>query len=115
MIDADGATLPDAAGKGRHLMALAVAQGSHDPQGATVAMLAVAGSLPADLRAQVTSIGAGTATDVTLQVTDKKGAKRTVVWGGASDADLKAKVVRTLLGKPAAVIDVSSPVAPVTR
>ena len=38
-----------------------------------------------------------------------------VVWGDTRDAELKGDVVQALIPQPGSVIDVSSPVAPVTR
>lgn len=140
IVDAEGVTLPAAAGRGAHLTPLTVGAGSKDSGSATRAMLAVLAALPADLRSQVTGITATTASDVTLTIrtgsadgkdaTSKEaGAKadaskdaktpapatKQVVWGDPDDSAVKAKVTAALLDRPGTVIDVSSPVAPVTR
>lgn len=63
-------------------------------------------SLPADLRAQLTGVSAGTADDVTLTLNSGL----TVVWGSAEKSALKALVLeKALAAKPdAATVDVSS-------
>ncbi|PWH06794.1 cell division protein [Brachybacterium endophyticum] len=113
ILDADGVVLPKAAGKGEDLIPMKVA-GKGDPASVSRAMLGVLGSLPEDMRSSVTGIKASSPDDVTLSV-DVKGTKKTIVWGNADDSALKAKVARTLLDQPGSEIDVTSPVAPVTR
>ncbi|MCS6712405.1 FtsQ-type POTRA domain-containing protein [Brachybacterium sp. EF45031] len=133
ILDATGTALPAAAGEGTELIPLTVRPGTRDPEATTAAMLEVASGLPEELRTRVTGITAGTPSDVTLTVgpapadgtgagdgTDGgesggQGGTRTVVWGTAADAELKARVVMALLEQPGTVVDVSSPIAPVTR
>lgn len=68
-------------------------------------------ALPADQRQRVTNVIVSGANMVTL----KLGAV-TVVWGGASEPELKVKVLSALLRhKGVAMIDVSAPTTPVTR
>jgi cell division protein FtsQ len=76
---------------------------------ASASVLAV---LPSSLLPRVTAISASSADDVSFTLGGKK-----VVWGGTSDAELKATVLTALLkaAPRASVYDVSSPHAPVTR
>lgn len=68
-------------------------------------------ALPSDQRQRVTNVIVSGANMVTL----KLGAV-TVVWGGASEPELKVKVLSALLRhKGLAMIDVSAPATPVTR
>jgi len=77
--------------------------------------LGVVNSLPAELKARVTSIAA--ATEDSVSFTLSKGPK--VEWGSAEDSALKAEVLTALLGSKAArkadVIDVSAPTLPITK
>lgn len=68
-------------------------------------------SLPAEIRAQVTSVRAETRDDVTLEL----GPATTVVWGSADDSSLKAAVFASLLAVAPGVsrYDVSAPDSPV--
>lgn len=115
IVDAEGVPLPDAAAQDRHLVPLQVGEGSVDDAGATHAMLDVLAALPDDLRGRVTAITATTPTDVTLAVRTDSHGDKTLVWGDAKDSELKGQVTAALLETPGTVIDVSSPVAPVTR
>ncbi|MCL6422044.1 FtsQ-type POTRA domain-containing protein [Brachybacterium sp. JHP9] len=119
ILDATGTVLPSSAtqapdGSPRHLTALTIADGAADPAAATSSMLEVLAALPEDFRSSVGQIAASSRTDVTLTVQTDQGT-RTVVWGDASDSELKANVARALLGQPGTTIDVTSPIAPVTR
>src|SRR5699024_2649172 len=111
----DGQELPDAAGEGQTLVPLSVASGATDPDAAAAAMSEVLVEIPDPLRGAVQEVSASSASDVTLELALEGGGTKTVVWGDARDAELKAEVVQALLGQPGSVIDVSSPVAPVTR
>ncbi|MFN2518781.1 MAG: cell division protein FtsQ/DivIB, partial [Jatrophihabitantaceae bacterium] len=71
----------------------------------TLAALAVLDSLPTYLRRLLLRIEAPTAQQVQLLLRDK----RRIIWGSAGDADAKVAVVRVLLTRPGAIIDVSSP------
>jgi cell division protein FtsQ len=71
----------------------------------------VAAVLPADLRADVEQILAGSRDDVRLRL--RGGAQ--VVWGSAADSEVKAAVLQALRAEPAKVYDVSAPLTPVTR
>ncbi|SNR33715.1 cell division protein FtsQ/DivIB [Blastococcus mobilis] len=85
---------------------------------ATLAGIAAVGSLPADVRKQVTGAAASSADDISLTLTDG-----TVVrWGDASESDAKAAALVGLLEQiadgslePAGTIDVSTPAAVVLR
>ncbi|WP_196717507.1 cell division protein FtsQ/DivIB [Actinomyces trachealis] len=74
------------------------------------AVVTAVGSLDAQTRAQVVSGTASAAGQVTLTL--QSGAR--VMWGDASQPELKAQVLRTLLGTQAKVYDVSSPKYPTT-
>lgn len=115
IVDAHGIPLPDAAGEGQDLVPLAVGEGTSDPGGTSRAMLEVLASLPTELRERVTAVTATAPSDVTLAITTDDHGDKTLVWGGTQDAELKAEVAAALLEAPGSVIDVSSPVAPVTR
>jgi cell division protein FtsQ len=116
ILDADGVVLPAESAKGSDtdLVPLTIAEDVTEPEPVGDAMLEVLASLPEDLRGQVTEIKASTPSDVAL-VIDVEGTAKTVVWGDASDGELKAEVTAALLDQPGTEIDVSSPVAPVTR
>ncbi|WP_232820369.1 cell division protein FtsQ/DivIB [Brachybacterium sp. YJGR34] len=115
VVDAAGRELPAAAGEGETLVPLVVEGGSADPVGASAAMSEVLAELPDPLRGAVQEVTASSTSDVTLELALEDGTSKTVVWGDAADAELKGEVTLALLGQPGAVIDVSSPVAPVTR
>lgn len=72
--------------------------------------LAFLDALPDDLEKKVTAVRVSSANLVTFTM-----GRRTVVWGGERDGDLKVRVLRTLLTTKAGVIDVSAPTTPVTR
>lgn len=115
VLDATGEELPAAAAEGETLVPLTVDGGSADPEGATAAMSEVLAEIPSPLRGAVQEVTASSTSDVTLVIGLEGGGTKTVVWGDAQDAELKAEAVHALLGQPGGVIDVSSPVAPVTR
>lgn len=72
----------------------------------------VVGALPADVRAQVASISAATQDSIQLKTTSGL----VIVWGDASQSDLKAQVAVALLDKGAKTsIDVSAPHQPAVR
>ncbi|MFC5998350.1 cell division protein FtsQ/DivIB [Quadrisphaera sp. GCM10027208] len=86
--------------------------GDPDASGrALAAAIEVVTALPAELAADVASVGAVSRDDVRLTMRD--GAA--VVWGSADDNALKAQVLQALRGQPAEVYDVSAPLVPVTR
>ncbi|WP_263312217.1 cell division protein FtsQ/DivIB, partial [Brachybacterium atlanticum] len=115
VVDAAGEELPAAAGEGATLVPMTVQGGAADPEGAAATMSEVLATLPDPLRGAVREVSASSTSDVTLVLSLEDGGTKTVVWGDAHDADLKAEVVQALLGRPGTTIDVSSPVAPVTR
>ncbi|MEO7754273.1 MAG: cell division protein, partial [Terracoccus sp.] len=71
-------------------------------------------ALPTALRTEVSGVTLSSADQVTFTLTHK-GNRRTVVWGAAGEADLKAQLVTVLVDQPGATIDVSVPSSPVTR
>ena len=79
------------------------------------AVLTVLQALPAELRAEVATVAAGSQDTVQMGLRD--GA--TVVWGSASDARLKVAVLQALRAAPATkaakAFDVSAPTLPITR
>lgn len=115
VVDAEGVELPAEAGEGTDLVPLSVENGSADPEGAAEAMSEVLGSVPESLRGSVKQVTASSSSDVHLQLELEDAGTKTVVWGDSADSELKAKVVLALLEQPGSEIDVSSPVAPVTR
>ncbi|MGW0252562.1 cell division protein FtsQ/DivIB [Nocardia goodfellowii] len=77
--------------------------GGGDP--VTAAAVGVLRVLPPALAVQVGEVVARSISDISLNLTDG----RTVVWGGANDAERKAQVVLPLLTREGTVFDVSSP------
>lgn len=81
------------------------------------AVTAVLGALPADVLARLSDASAKSADAVELKLVDGQ----TIVWGNASEKDLKARVLAALLKVPAdpknpvRIYDVSVPRHPVTR
>lgn len=114
ILDADGVELPEAAGKDEKLVPLTIGGKGGDTDAISGSMLSVLAALPDSMRTTVTAITASSTNDVTLTVKTDSGTK-TIVWGNAQDSELKAKVATTLLSQPGSEIDVTSPVAPVTR
>lgn len=115
ILDEEGVELPPEAGEGATLVPLEVDPASDDPEGATEAMVEVLAGLPDPLRGALDEVSAASRSDVTLNLSLEDGGDKTVVWGDAQDAELKAEVVQVLVSEPGTTIDVSSPVAPVTR
>ncbi|WP_406282863.1 cell division protein FtsQ/DivIB [Nocardia sp. NBC_00881] len=77
--------------------------GSDDP--VTRAAVSVLAIMPAALGIQVGEVVARSISDISLNLKDG----RTVLWGGANDAERKSAVVLPLLTRPGTVFDVSSP------
>ncbi|MFC7643456.1 cell division protein FtsQ/DivIB [Streptosporangium lutulentum] len=77
--------------------------GPGDP--ATAAALTVIGALPRDLAPRVAEVLAPSTETVSLRLKDG----RTVVWGGGDRPADKARILVTLLRRPADTYDVSSP------
>ncbi|MFE3444783.1 cell division protein FtsQ/DivIB [Nocardia sp. NPDC059180] len=77
--------------------------GGADPS--TQAAVAVMTALPPMLSSQVGEVAVRSISDISLRLRDG----RTVLWGGADDADRKVAVVQPLLTRPGTVFDVSSP------
>ncbi len=81
------------------------------------AIAAVLDTLPADVRARMSTASAASVDAVELKLIDGK----TVVWGNAEDRELKAKALEALLKMPAdpkvpvSVYDVSVPRHPFTK
>lgn len=115
ILDEAGEELPAAAAEGATLVPLSVGATSQNPDGATEAMIEVLAELPDQLRPSVQDMTASSPSDVTFTLALEDGGTKTVVWGDARDAELKGDVVQALIPEPGSVIDVSSPVAPVTR
>ena len=115
VVDASGAELPPEAAEGATLVPLTVAPTSQDPEGAAEALTEVLAELPDPLRPALQGMTASSPSDVTFTLALEDGGTKTVVWGDSRDAELKGEVVQALLPEPGSVIDVSSPVAPVTR
>lgn len=78
---------------------------------ALTAVLAVLGTLPPELLAQVREAGASSGDTVHLRLTDGSH----VEWGSAESSALKLRVLEVLRQRPASVYDVSAPTMPVTR
>ncbi|MFR9753129.1 cell division protein FtsQ/DivIB [Nocardia sp. 004] len=77
--------------------------GGTDP--VTEAVVSILAVMPAALSIQVDEVVARSISDISLTLQDG----RTVLWGGAGDAERKSAVVLPLLTRPGTVFDVSSP------
>lgn len=82
-----------------------VTPGGSAPEQITRAAVAVLTALPPGLPAQVAKVTGRSASDIQLLLHDG----RTVLWGGADQAERKAAVVGPLLTREGTVYDVSSP------
>ena len=82
--------------------------------GVTAALQAL-GSLEPALRADVSDVTVSVSDQVSFTVQVAKADRKTVVWGGAGDGELKARLVKILLREAGSTIDVSVPSSPVTR
>ena len=104
LLDAGGVAFRTVAVSPPGLVALKVtAPGPSDPS--TVAALHVLAALSPQLRAQLTAVSAVSPTAIRLELTGG----RVVIWGGADQSDVKARVATALLGRPGKTIDVSAP------
>ncbi|MGZ4720908.1 cell division protein FtsQ/DivIB [Oryzihumus sp.] len=109
VVDADGiayATVP-AAPRGVPQIRTDVTPPSREALRAGISVLQ---ALTPAQRRQVTDVRVTGASSVSLTL-----GRRTVVWGGASDPELKVKVLSVLLRQNASLIDVSTPGTPVIR
>lgn len=77
----------------------------------TVGALVVLRSLPADLRGRMATLVADAPARIRLELADG----RTLVWGDATENELKARVAAELLKGPGRVLDVSAPYVPTIR
>ncbi len=81
--------------------------------GLTGAIRALA-ALDPKTRAGVSSVTVGASDQVSFILSTKAG-RRTVIWGGAGEEQVKSRLVAILTTEPGTVIDVSVPNSPVTR
>lgn len=88
-----------------------VARGNLTDENVLATLAAVAGDLPAEVRAEADHIDATSVDSVTVTLKDS----RRIVWGSAEDAELKASVLGPLLKVKAKEYDVSAPTHPTTR
>jgi cell division protein FtsQ len=117
LVDVDGVQLASTADPAS--VALPVIDGGAGTIGKDLfqATAAVLGALPAEVLAKLSNASAQSVDAVELKLVDGQ----TIVWGNASEKELKAKVLEALLKVPAdpknpvRVYDVSVPRHPVTR
>lgn len=111
LVDAAGVVLATTPDKPEDRAVLEIT-GGRDSQAFHSAGL-VMRSLPADLRATVSTVTATSGDDVTLALQDGK----TIVWGSEKESSMKAAVlVRLIKASPESrTFDVSSPTVPVVR
>lgn len=113
LVGSDGVVVasvpPDAVPPG--LPWLTVDMGRDGAEESVAAVLGVLAALPAELTAQLAQAGATSPEAITFELI----AGGTVAWGDASDTELKAQVLLTLLQVGASWYDVSAPEAPITR
>ena len=108
--DKDGVVYATVSTAPRGVPVITATSGAPD-RDALVAAISVLDALSKDQRHTVTDISVSSANLVTLKL-----GKVTVVWGGASEPQLKVEVMTVLLGqKGVRTIDVSAPRTPVTR
>lgn len=110
LVDAQGVVFADEPAPPPGVPVLEVAEPSREDP-ATLAALAVRAELPPDLAGQVGTLRASTPSDVELVLADG----RRVVWGSPGEAEAKSAALRTLLGMPGTVYDVSAPGIAVRR
>ena len=110
LYDADGVRLGGARTVPRGVPLLRVAGGRPAPA-LVKAVVAVVRSVPAEIRAQVLGYAATSPDEVVFALTGG----REVVWGGADDAEAKARVLIALLRRPGTHYDVRAPGAPAVR
>jgi cell division protein FtsQ len=118
LVDADGVQFDTVTGSPPDGVVPLDVESPGPDDAATMAGIAAVGSLPADVRKQVTAAAAASADDISLTLTDG-----TVVrWGDASESDAKSAALVGLLEQiadgrlePAGTIDVSTPAAVVLR
>lgn len=103
-IDADGVVFPAEEGLPRRLPRVR-AGGA-----ALAAATSVVNTLPEDLLRRVVSVTATTLDDIDLHLRSGD----VVRWGSALDSEMKAEVLRALLGRKADMYDVSAPELPTT-
>jgi cell division protein FtsQ len=118
LVDADGVLFDTVTGSPPDGVVPLDVESPGPDDAATMAGIAAVGSLPANVRKQVTAAAAASADDISLTLTDG-----TVVrWGDASESDAKSAALVGLLEQiadgrlePAGTIDVSTPAAVVLR
>ncbi|TDE90823.1 FtsQ-type POTRA domain-containing protein [Occultella glacieicola] len=111
LLDAEGVQLAQTEAPTEALPVITVPLGQDNTAASLQAVLTVLSELPPELLAEVADAGAQTPNQVRFTLTD--GAE--VIWGSATDGELKVRVLATLRGIPAAVYDLSSPLTPITR
>jgi cell division protein FtsQ len=110
LIDGSGVPFAPAAERPADLPLLKLAApGPGDPS--TRAALSVLVALTPPLRALLGALVADAPARVRLELTDG----RTIIWGDATQSDLKARYAAVMLGKPGKIIDVSAPNLLTTR
>jgi len=110
LYDSDGVRLGGAVTLPRGVPLLRVAGGRPDAD-LVKAVVAIVGSIPDSVRAQVLGYSATSPEDVTFALTGN----REVVWGSPDSGTDKAKVLLALLRRPATRYDVRAPAAPAVR
>ncbi|SPT53934.1 cell division protein FtsQ [Actinomyces bovis] len=110
VLDAEAVVLETVATPSPGLASVQAPAGQELSAEMVTAVVSAVGALDTQTRAQVSSGTASAAGQVTLTL--QSGAS--VVWGDTSEPELKAQVLRTLLGTQAKVYDVSSPKYPAT-
>jgi cell division protein FtsQ len=113
LYDRDGLAFQTVSSPPQDLPVVAASAGAVSPEGVRATLEALS-ALDEELRGSVTAVTLTRADRVTLTL-NLKGAARTVIWGRAGDASLKARVLAVLVGQTGQTIDVSVPGSPVTR
>ena len=107
LVDATGLDYKTVQNKPEKLPELSLARVTPE-DAVTKSVIAVLGSLPPDLRAQVTQVRAKTPGGVEFTLANGK----IVRWGSADQAERKAKVLAVLMTRDGKIYDVASPELP---
>lgn len=93
---------------------LTISPNASDPLEVENSLLAAIEAMPPRVRQAIISAEASTISNLTFKFSTEAGVK-TVIWGSATDTDLKVAVLEVLLAQPGEIIDLTSPNAPTVR
>jgi cell division protein FtsQ len=111
LVDASGVSFRTVPARPAGLPVVTLSAFGDSRQRTLEAVAGVVAGLPPALKGKVVSVSARTADSVTLRLSGDV----TVMWGSATDADKKARVLAALLKQGAKEYDVSVPDLPTTK